>query len=89
MAIARPISSIDASGPARLAGQDPQQMQDARMSGTLDQDLTIEPLRLGQPAGLVMPDGHPQRLLDRDLRHQGRGLPVSVSMRLRGLEDEN
>ena len=50
-AIARPISSIAASGAARLARQDTQQVQRVGMVGTTGQDLAIESLGLGQPAG--------------------------------------
>ena len=48
------------------------------MVGALGQDLATDPLRLGRSAGLVMPDGDPHRLIDRDLRHESCGFPVSV-----------
>ena len=48
------------------------QVNAAVAAGRMDlaQDLAIDRLGLGQSAGLVMPDGHPHRLLDRELRHE-------------------
>ena len=67
----RPADQVDRrSQVAGLTGQDAQQMERIGMVGDLGQDLAIDRLRLGQPAGLVMPDGDLHRLVDRDPCHR-------------------
>ena len=64
----RAADQVDRRGRvARLAGQGAQQMERIGMIGKLGQDLAIDPFRLGQSTGLVMPDGDPHRLIDRQL----------------------
>ena len=67
----RPADQLDRDvRVARLAGEEAQPVPCTGLVGEMGQDLAIDLLGLGQSAGLVMPDGDLQRLIDRDLRHR-------------------
>ena len=67
----RPADQLDRDlQAARLAGAQAHPVPCTGLVGVKGQDLAIDSLGLGQPAGLVMPDGDLQRLIDRDLRHR-------------------
>ena len=54
---------------ADLTRHDAEQMQRIRMVGDLGQDPAIDRFRVGQAAGLVVPQGHLHRLVDCQRLH--------------------
>ena len=62
--MARPIKSTATCGTPGLPGKHAQQMQGLGMIGLLGQDLPVDRLGRGKPAGLVMLHRQIDRLLD-------------------------